>query len=729
MSLPDISFVIPALDEEAAIGRVVMEARAAATRLGASCELLVLDGASRDGTVKTAEAAGARVVVETAGFAASLRRGIAEARGEWVVILDGDGSHPVDRLEALWERRAEAEVVIGSRLIANGGMAIPLYRRALTRLLNRFFRVVLSVPVADSSSGYRLYRASAVKGLEGHAQGFEFQQEILLQVLRAGGRAIEVPIYYVWREHGVSKARIIPLAFGYLRTTMAFLGRRHSAAAPAGRFARFAAGVRFNLYGQALQAALPFFTTPFILRSLGPEPYSLLILLSSLVSQLNLLGFGAAPASIKYLAELDPEREPKKVAQVFGTALLFFILTGLAGALLLLALSPLLSASVLHLTPAMRNAAGFLFVCCAATFLLQSLSCAFQSPPRALHRFDVVNAGETGAALLAQLGACALLSLGLWVRALALWQAVIAALGMLYFAAASRRLLPNISLAPHYDPEVMGRIVRFGWPMFLGQAAWSVLNQLDKVVLGFYVPMDQLVHYLIPFSLAQKLILLVGPIVPVLLPFSSQLSGAADRPNAQRLLVSGTKVTFLLLAPFTVLGCCLGPAFLELWLGGGYSEHGGWILRWLILANFASAFGIFAGMIAQGFGRFQTPALMFTALAVAVVLSWPIFVPRFGLIAAAVAYAAFQTLYATGLYWWVCRRLLDLPPRNLIAALARPLSCALPLTVACFLLRNTLRGWSGLLGFGAAAGLYWAWAAWTWGLDDSERERLLPSRP
>ena len=40
------------------------------------------------------------------------------------------------------------------------------------------------------------------------------------------GRAVEVPIFYVWREHGVSKARILPLALGYLRTAAAFLGRR-----------------------------------------------------------------------------------------------------------------------------------------------------------------------------------------------------------------------------------------------------------------------------------------------------------------------------------------------------------------------------------------------------------------------------------------------------------------------------------------------------------------------
>ena len=222
MSVPGLSFVIPALNEAGAIGGVVRGARAQAERLGVSCEALVMDGGSEDATASEAEAAGARVVVEPEGFAPALRRGIAEAAGEYIIVMDGDGSHPAERLPALWEKRTAADVVIGSRLVDAGAMELPLYRRVLTRLLNGFFRNFLGVPAADSSSGFRLYRASMVKGLVGQARGFEFQQEILLQVLRRGGRVAEVPIRYTWRETGASKARVLPLALGYLRTTLRF---------------------------------------------------------------------------------------------------------------------------------------------------------------------------------------------------------------------------------------------------------------------------------------------------------------------------------------------------------------------------------------------------------------------------------------------------------------------------------------------------------------------------
>lgn len=217
--VPQVSFVVPAIDEGDSIGAVVSGALAEAKKLGFTAEALVMDGGSTDGTVASAQAAGARVVVERGGFAKALRHGIEEARGEYVVVMDGDGSHPLDRLGAIWARRDEADVVIGSRLVHDGGMDLPLYRRLLSRALNTFFQVFLRVPVADSSSGYRLYRAAKVKGLVGRAQGFEFQQEILMQVLRAGGRAVEVPIRYTWREAGASKARVLPLALGYLKMT------------------------------------------------------------------------------------------------------------------------------------------------------------------------------------------------------------------------------------------------------------------------------------------------------------------------------------------------------------------------------------------------------------------------------------------------------------------------------------------------------------------------------
>lgn len=217
---PELSVVIPTLNEAASIGKLVRELRSTAHGLRAAHEVLVLDGGSADATCREAETAGARVLPDSGGFAESLRRGIREAQGTFVLIIDGDGSHPVDRLTEMWSRRHEADIVVGSRLVTGGGMDLPGYRRWLTLLLNGMFRRLMRLPVADSSSGFRLYRAAALRGLADFSNGFEFQQETLLHVLDAGGTAVEVPIFYSWRIGGASKARILPLGLGYLLTLL-----------------------------------------------------------------------------------------------------------------------------------------------------------------------------------------------------------------------------------------------------------------------------------------------------------------------------------------------------------------------------------------------------------------------------------------------------------------------------------------------------------------------------
>jgi len=215
---PELSVVIPALNEEGNIARVITDVLKATQDLGIQCEVLVIDGDSADATREETEKAGGRAIIESAGFAESLRRGFRESKGKWILVVDGDGSHPLDRFKDLWAKREEADIVVGSRLMAGGDLTLPGWRNALTRVLNFFFQSIMGARVADSSSGYRLYLAEKVRGLDGISESFEFQQETLLDVLRRGGKAVEVPIHYKWRESGESKARVFKLAVGYLRT-------------------------------------------------------------------------------------------------------------------------------------------------------------------------------------------------------------------------------------------------------------------------------------------------------------------------------------------------------------------------------------------------------------------------------------------------------------------------------------------------------------------------------
>jgi ubiquinone/menaquinone biosynthesis C-methylase UbiE len=104
-------------------------------------------------------------------------------------------------------------------------------RLVLSRILNLIFQRGLSLPVADVSSGYRLYAASVLRGLPLSATGYEILEEILIRVLLDGYRVHEVPFRY--RGHGLaaSRRRLLPFGLAALRTLGAMWRLRNSIAA------------------------------------------------------------------------------------------------------------------------------------------------------------------------------------------------------------------------------------------------------------------------------------------------------------------------------------------------------------------------------------------------------------------------------------------------------------------------------------------------------------------
>jgi ubiquinone/menaquinone biosynthesis C-methylase UbiE len=105
---------------------------------------------------------------------------------------------------------------------------MPLTRYALSRVLNAFFARGLSLSVRDMSSGFRLYNACALRGLELQARDFNIVQEVLVRAYSEGWRVREVPFTYTPREHGSSHARVLAFGMAYLRTFATLYRLRNS---------------------------------------------------------------------------------------------------------------------------------------------------------------------------------------------------------------------------------------------------------------------------------------------------------------------------------------------------------------------------------------------------------------------------------------------------------------------------------------------------------------------
>jgi glycosyltransferase involved in cell wall biosynthesis len=198
-----ISIIIPAYNEEKRLPASLVKVREylAGSRWDFS-EVVVVNDGSRDGTAKVAREAGVRVVENPGnrGKGYTVKHGMLEARGEWVLYTDADLSAPIGELEKLWTaaERAGAQVAIGSRALDRSlvGVHQPRVRELVGRAFNVMMRMVTGLPFRDTQCGFKLFEARAAKEIFSRQQldGFGFDVEVLYVAQRLGYRSIEVPV-------------------------------------------------------------------------------------------------------------------------------------------------------------------------------------------------------------------------------------------------------------------------------------------------------------------------------------------------------------------------------------------------------------------------------------------------------------------------------------------------------------------------------------------------------
>ncbi len=194
MPEPRIAVIIPAVDEEEAIGLVLAEIPPVAS------EVIVVDNGSRDRTAEVARAAGARVVHEPRrGYGQACLAGIAAAEGaEVLVFLDGDHSdYPSQLVDVLAPILAgEADLVIGSRTLGRRAKgAQPLHAVLGTRLCVGLMNAVIGTRATDLGP-FRAITANALRRLGMGDRNFGWTVEMQLKAAQRGLRVREVAVDY-----------------------------------------------------------------------------------------------------------------------------------------------------------------------------------------------------------------------------------------------------------------------------------------------------------------------------------------------------------------------------------------------------------------------------------------------------------------------------------------------------------------------------------------------------
>ena len=195
-----VSIILPALDEEEAVGKVIDEIpKKDMEERGYRVEILVVDNGSTDRTREIAEAKGAKIIVEpTKGKGRAVRTAFESVSGDFIFMLDADYTYPATYIPQMLEALEEGyNVVLGSRLKgqrAEGAMS--KLNLIGNRLLAFIANTLYGTRISDLCTGYWGLTREVVENLELDATGFQLEANMFTEIAKKGYRIAEVPILY-----------------------------------------------------------------------------------------------------------------------------------------------------------------------------------------------------------------------------------------------------------------------------------------------------------------------------------------------------------------------------------------------------------------------------------------------------------------------------------------------------------------------------------------------------
>lgn len=224
-----VLLIIPAYNEQDALGGLLSEIRALPASDGLSLETLVIDDGSADRTAEIAAQGGARVIrlCRNVGIGGAVQSGLRIAfreRFDAAVQIDGDGQHPPSEIARLLEPARAAtppDLIVGTRYRDKANFRSTPMRRLGSWWLRVVLRMIARIKVSDPTSGYRVYGPRALR-LFSDTYPYDFPEPESLAIARAAGLSVaEVPVQMRERQGGRSSIAGLSTIYYMFKVTIA----------------------------------------------------------------------------------------------------------------------------------------------------------------------------------------------------------------------------------------------------------------------------------------------------------------------------------------------------------------------------------------------------------------------------------------------------------------------------------------------------------------------------
>jgi dolichol-phosphate hexosyltransferase len=201
-----VSVVIPTLNEAGNIREALDTLN---RELAFPKEIIVVDGNSTDGTLEIVKDSNCRLIIEPRrGYGLALRKGMKAAKGDVVIMVDGDGTYEFKHVNRLIQRMidTDAEMCLATRMY-DPDKAMGLVNFVGNKIITFCFNMLYRQSLSDTQSGFRAISHSAIEKVDFQETDMAFATEMLIKFSQKGFRMVEIPSDYKIRKYGKTKLR------------------------------------------------------------------------------------------------------------------------------------------------------------------------------------------------------------------------------------------------------------------------------------------------------------------------------------------------------------------------------------------------------------------------------------------------------------------------------------------------------------------------------------------
>lgn len=477
-----------------------------------------------------------------------------------------------------------------------------------------------------------------------------------------------------------------------------------------------------NLIGQAAPLLVAVLTIPYVVHGLGTDRFGLLSLAWVVLGYFTIFDLGLGRATTKFVAEALGKGERDQVPQILWTAVSFQLILGIIGAIVLFGITDLLVESVLNIPPHLITEANDTFHLIAVSVPIVLITSSFRGSIEAAQRFDLVNAVTIPSSILTFLLPVVGLYLGFGLPG------IVALVVLARFGALIAFVVINFRIVPQLRTfqgsfALFSRLFSFGGWIMISSIVGPFLVYLDRFLIGSILTISAVAYYAAPYEVVTRLWIITASLTLTLFPAFSALEGAKDRQRIGIFFARSIKYVLITSGPIVVLIAVYAKDILQFWLGSDFAIQSTFAMQVLVVGVLINSLAHTPFALLQGTGRPDLPAKFhMIELPIYIIVAW-ILVSEFGIAGAACAWT-FRVALDALLLFMATFKVYRLSPNLLAENGTKPAVIGLLIFWSiAYLLKAVCDPFNIIFQLLFSIGLlmFFAWAAWNYVLDDTDR--------